>query len=105
MQKHIETNLHHVKGEGSAHSGTRHWWLMKISSVAMLPLVLWFFFSLLCVLFAANFHHAELGGQEVIVDYVHQPLCQKWLLMLYKLFCAAAAIISIASVFYIFFKM
>ncbi len=130
MTDHIETPLHHVKASGSAHSGTHHWWLMKLSSLALIPLALWFFFSLMCmiarpmeyaavlawvqkphnalllsILFATNFYHAALGGQEVIIDYVHKPAAQRCLLTLYNLFCLAAALVGIAAVLYIFFKL
>lgn len=84
-----------ARGLGSAKDGTHHWWMQRVTSLALVPLAIWFVASvvalagkdhmaftawvknpvsatLLVVLVAATFHHAQLGLQVVIEDYVHR---------------------------------
>lgn len=83
-----------ARGLGSAKDGTHHWWMQRVTALALIPLAIWFVASvvalsgqdhaaftawvrnpvsatLLVVLIAATFHHAQLGLQVVIEDYVH----------------------------------
>lgn len=83
-----------VRGLGSAKGGVHHWWMQRVTAVALVPLTLWFVASLvahagaghvetvawlssplvsvaLVALIAATFYHAALGTQVVIEDYVH----------------------------------
>jgi succinate dehydrogenase / fumarate reductase membrane anchor subunit len=41
--------LGRVLGTGSAKDGTGHWWAQRVSAVALIPLTLWLFFSLLAL--------------------------------------------------------
>jgi succinate dehydrogenase / fumarate reductase membrane anchor subunit len=89
----IRTPLAHVRGLGAAKDGTHHWWLRRVTSIALVPLVLWFVISLLGVshadyetfqhwlsnpfraglmvaLLAVLFYHASLGMQVIYEDYV-----------------------------------
>ena len=89
----IRTPLARVRGLGTAKDGTHHWWMQRVTSVALIPLVLWFVISLLSVaradyqtfhlwlsnpisaglmvaLLAAMFYHANLGMQVIFEDYV-----------------------------------
>ncbi len=86
--------LGRVRGLGSAKSGTHHFWVQRVTAVALVPLTLWFVYSvialagadhtaaiawlqspmnavLMLVLIVATFHHMQLGLQVVIEDYVH----------------------------------
>jgi succinate dehydrogenase / fumarate reductase membrane anchor subunit len=88
------TPLGRAKGLGSAKSGLHHWWAERVTSVALIPLTLWFVFSvlalaghsqadvahwagqplvavLLIAFIIASFHHAQLGLQVVLEDYLH----------------------------------
>ncbi len=79
---------------GSTHEGSSHWWLQRVTSVALVPLVLWLGFSLaflpslelgifqewirapLNTVLLASFlmvsaYHAALGLRVVVEDYVH----------------------------------
>lgn len=90
----LQTPLGRVRGLGSAKEGTHHWWMQRITAVALVPLSIWFVVSLikltgadhaavaawlaspvtavLMLLFiVATFHHLQLGLQVVIEDYVH----------------------------------
>ncbi|MDE0176021.1 MAG: succinate dehydrogenase, hydrophobic membrane anchor protein [Defluviicoccus sp.] len=90
----LRTPLGRVRGLGSAKEGTAHWWAQRLTAVALVPLVLWFAVSLIVLtgadhatvaawlrdpvaavlmllLILAGFHHAQLGVQVVIEDYVH----------------------------------
>lgn len=90
-----QTPLGRVKGLGAAKSGVHHWWAERVTSVALIPLTLWFVFSvlsmaghpqadiahwvshplvavLLIALVVASFHHTQLGLQVVLEDYVHE---------------------------------
>ena len=89
----IRTPLAHVRGLGAAKDGTHHWWMQRVTSVILIPLVLWFVISLLSIsrvdyaafqhwmshpvnaglmisLLAVLFYHANLGMQVIYEDYV-----------------------------------
>lgn len=128
--KHIKTPLARARGLGSAKSGVHHWWLVKATAVVLIPLTLWFFFSVLCLIaqgadYAAalawvqkpynalllsiflgmNFYHAALGGQEVIIDYIPSHKIQIPVGFLYRAICYSFGILSVFSVLYITFKL
>ena len=90
----LETPLHKVQGLGASHSGTGHFWRQRMTAVALLPLGLWFAYSvlglaganvvaaltylahpwnaLLMAAFAVTLlYHMSLGLQVVIDDYIH----------------------------------
>ncbi|MCY4245800.1 MAG: succinate dehydrogenase, hydrophobic membrane anchor protein [Gammaproteobacteria bacterium] len=91
----LRTPLSRVTGRGSAKTGAGHWWGQRLSALALVPLGLWFAASVVClagashgrfvewisapwsallmILFiAVTAHHAQLGVQVVIEDYVHR---------------------------------
>ena len=90
----MRTQLSEVRGLGSAKTGTGHFWMQRLTALALIPLTLWFVASLasmgsadyadtvawvkspltsvlLLALIAATFHHMQLGLQVIIEDYVH----------------------------------
>jgi succinate dehydrogenase / fumarate reductase membrane anchor subunit len=90
----LRSPLGRVLGLGSAKDGTQHWWAQRVSSVALIPLALWFMFSLLSLpvldyaavrawlsfplsgflavlLVGVLAYHSYLGTIVVIEDYVH----------------------------------
>ena len=90
----LRSPLGRVLGMGSAKQGTGHWWAQRVSAVALIPLTLWLFFSLLLLpgldyatvrawlsLPISSFlaalsvtvltHHSYLGTTVVVEDYVH----------------------------------
>ena len=108
-------------GLGSAKEGVEHWWLQRITAVALVPLGLWFVIAvirllgadmddvrdwvgnplpaiLLVLLLIATFYHAALGLQVVIEDYVHAELTKLGLLVVVRLACFALAVAGIFAV-------
>ena len=92
---------------GSAKSGTEHWWAQRVSAVALIPLTLWFVFSLLTLpdlgydtlriwlsvpasgflvvlLVTAWTYHAYLGTLVVVEDYVHAAAVKLFSLLLLR---------------------
>ncbi len=88
------TALSVVRGTGAAKDGTRHWWAQRLTAVALIPLGIGFVAMMIAlvgseydaaraalahpvaaalwILFTvALFHHAQLGLQVVVEDYVH----------------------------------
>lgn len=89
----LRSPLSQARGLGSAKEGVSHWWLQRLTAIALVPLTLWFVFSVaryhvsdfgtmvawirnpfvavaLLLYFAAMFYHAALGVQVVVEDYV-----------------------------------
>ena len=108
-------------GLGSAKEGVEHWWVQRITAVALVPLSLWFVVAiirlvgadidtvgewvgrplpaiLLVLLLIATFYHAALGLQVVIEDYVHAELTKLGLVMIVRLVCFAFAVAGIFAV-------
>ena len=90
----LRSPLGSVRGLGSAKDGTHHWWLQRVTAIALVPLTIWFLASLVVLsgasyeVFAAwvgqplvavllglfvgvGFWHLKLGAQVVIEDYIH----------------------------------
>jgi succinate dehydrogenase / fumarate reductase membrane anchor subunit len=90
----LRSSLGRVRGLGSAKEGAHHWWVQRLTSVALVPLLLWFVASLvglvgadyasfvgwlrrplntilMTALLTAGFWHLQLGLQVIIEDYVH----------------------------------
>jgi len=108
-------------GLGSAKEGVEHWWLQRVTAVALVPLTLWFVIAvvrlssadidtvrdwvgrplpaiLLVLLLIATFWHASLGVQVVIEDYVHTDLAKLGLLIVMRLACFALAVAGVIAV-------
>lgn len=115
------TPLGRVRGLGSARDGTRHWWAQRLTAAALVPLSIWFVASLIfltgadhttvtawlgspvvavlmVLLIVALFHHAQLGLQVVIEDYVHTEWLKLGLVVLGKLAAFTLAAFSVFAV-------
>ena len=53
----LRTPLRRVLGAGSAKDGVHHWWVQRLTAVALLPLTAWFVVSLLAL---PSFDHATV---------------------------------------------
>ncbi len=99
--------LARVKGLGTSGEGSHHWWGQRLSAMALVPLSVWFVFTvighigdshdeviawvsspvvaLMLILFVGFMsYHAQLGVQVVIEDYVHTELLKLVLIILVK---------------------
>jgi len=115
-----------VTGLGSAGGGTHHWWLQRLTSVALPPLAVLFvvpfaralggsheevlalyrhpFHAIIAVLFiAVAFHHLMLGLQVVIEDYVHTKWRRTAMLIGNQMFCFLFGLAGVFAVLKIAF--
>lgn len=122
----LRSPLARARGLGAAHSGTHHWWVQRLTSIALVPLVLWLAFSfvslatadhatatawlrapvnavLMLALIGILFQHMQLGLQVVIEDYVHGHGSKLVALVAVKYGTALLAIAAIFAVFKIAF--
>ena len=119
----MRTSLGRVRGLGSARSGAHHWWHERLTSVASLILLVWFFVSLLrlpdldyrtvrewlsaplaavpmLLLIATVFWHLAGGLRVVVEDYVHEEGRKLFWLVLINfasLFAAGLCLFAVAK--------
>ncbi len=117
----FQTDFSRVEGLGASKEGPHHWWLQRLSAVALVPLTLLFLFpfmraleashsafvetyshfgnALVAVLFFfVSFTHLRLGLQVVIEDYVHARGAKTILLVANTLLCWGFMIVGIFAV-------
>jgi succinate dehydrogenase / fumarate reductase membrane anchor subunit len=113
----METPLKRVRGLGSAHSGTDHFWKQRATALAGIPLTIAFLVivlstvgkdfatvkatlahplvAILMLLFVlSSVIHMRIGMQVVIEDYVHEEGPKVLLLMLNTFFAIAVGFAS-----------
>jgi succinate dehydrogenase / fumarate reductase membrane anchor subunit len=117
----MRSPLGRARGSGAARSGAHHWWAQRLTAVALVPLTLWFVWSLILLtgagqaamvdwlsaphrlalmlaLIGATFHHLILGLQVVIEDYVRADGQRVAALLAMKGVCVLCALMCAASV-------
>jgi succinate dehydrogenase / fumarate reductase membrane anchor subunit len=122
----FRSDLGRARGLGSAKEGVGHWWMQRLTAIALVPLALWFVasliahvgvdhaaasawlgspavFGVMALLIAAMFYHAALGLQVIIEDYVHREGLKIAALLLMKFACAALATAAMVSLLVIAF--
>ncbi len=108
-----------ARGLGAAKEGVAHWWMQRLTAVALVPLLLWLVASLiglagagyddvvawvstpwvtvlLIITLAVLFHHAQLGLQMVLEDYVHGEWLKTVSIVAVKF---AAVLLAVAGIF------
>ena len=117
----LETPLARIRGLGSAKQGTHHWWMQRITAIALLPLTVWFVYSLLLltmldhaavtswirspvtssllILFIISiYYHAMLGVRVVIEDYIECEMLKISSVIILNFVFIFAALVSIIAV-------
>ena len=124
--KGMKTPLARARGLGSAKTGSHHWFMQRVTAIALLPLVLWFIWSLMGLLdtggadgafiaaeawlrdplhsilmvflVLAAFYHAILGARVVVEDYIHHEGLKTAKLIAQKLTLTALAVVCLFAI-------
>lgn len=115
----LRSPLGRARGLGSAKEGLHHWWAQRITAVALVPLTIWFVYSVasmasgrmdfdlwllspinaaaLMLFIAVGVHHGVLGLQVVLEDYVPGHFARTVSILLVKLVGYGLAAMAIVS--------
>ena len=120
-QSQMRSALGRVRGAGSAKSGAHHWWMQRVTSIALLPLTIWFILSLatnagmthgeavawigsplnavlLLALIGLTFHHIAAGLQVIIEDYANSEWVKMASILAVKGICWLLGIAAVLAV-------
>ena len=108
-------------GRSGAGDATKHWWTLRLTAVALVPLTVWFVVSLvalagadyptmvawvsnpfvtvlLLLMLVSLFYHLRLGLQDIVEDYVHARRAKIVLSVALTFGCFLLATAAIAAV-------
>ncbi len=117
----MRTPLARARGLGSAKTGTQHFWWQRLTAIALVPLCIGMVVALiglagadyeqargfvasplvavlLLCLIVALFHHAQLGMQVVIEDYLHIEWLKLSALLAVKFLAVLCGLLSALAV-------
>lgn len=117
----LRSPLGRARGRGAARHGVGEWITTRIESVVLVPLTIWFIWSvlhllgdtraqvvawmqspwvlaLMVALIATTFHHLQLGLQNVFEDYIHEDRTKWAVTVANKAICVLLALACIVSV-------
>jgi succinate dehydrogenase / fumarate reductase membrane anchor subunit len=115
------SSLGRARGHGAAKHGVGEWITARIEAVALVPLTIWFIFSvihlagathaqvvawmhspwvmaLMLALIGTTFHHLQLGLQNVYEDYIHDDGAKWAAVIATKVLCVLLALACVVSV-------
>ena len=121
MEGRYRTPLGRARGLGAAGHGAGHWLSERVSSLALVPLVLWIAYAglqlagagydgavawvrqplnavLLVLLFAIGFHHMHSGMRVVIEDYIDKAMSRAGVLLVNLFVCVLFGALAVFSV-------
>jgi len=110
----MQSPLGRVLGLGSAKEGVEHWWMQRVTAIALVPLAIWFVIAALgtigadraaivawmhgpmsavfaILLIVAVVYHLALGLQVVIEDYVHSEAWKLASIIVMRFWCIVLA--------------
>jgi succinate dehydrogenase / fumarate reductase, membrane anchor subunit len=110
MSRQMRSPLGRVLRLGSAKEGVEHWWMQRITAIALVPLAIWFIIAALgmigadraamvvwmhnpmspvfaILLIVTVVYHLALGLQVVIEDYIHGEAWKLGLIIVMRLWC------------------
>lgn len=122
----MRTPLGRVRGLGAAREGTGHFWLSRVTAIALIALTFFivgllvalngasygevravmanpFVALLLIVTILTGLYHMWLGMQEIILDYAHSDAWKYTLLILNTFFSVAVGAVCVFSLLKIAF--
>ena len=114
------TPLARARGLGSAKDGVGHWWMQRLTAIALIPLVVWFAVSLvmlsgadyatvrawigsplvmvlLILVIGIGLHHGQLGMQVVLEDYTDGAWRVVWIVLV-KFIAAVFGLAAIVAI-------
>ncbi len=115
------TDLSRARGLGSAKHGVGHWITERVTSVALVPLVIWAVYSglvlaaadyagavawlaspvnavLTVLLIVIGFLHMHAGMRVIVEDYIHKVMTKSALLLLNLFVCLLGGGLAVFSV-------
>lgn len=116
----VQTAIARVKARGSIRSGLKHWLEARLTSIALIPLGLWFIIAavglvgapydevrawlatpfnttMMLLTVIVTFWHTYLGVQVIIEDYVHHEGLKLTALIANNFACAALGLACVVA--------
>jgi len=118
----FRTPISQAKGLGSAKEGAHHWWMQRLTALALVPLSLWFAYSVatmagagfdemrewisnpwvaafLVLFFIVSYYHGAIGIQVIVEDYVSSEGARMVIIIATKFALALLGAASVIAVF------
>ena len=120
----MRSPLAKAKNLGASGTGTHHWWHQRLTSIIMIPLVIWLCYFLHCssgisffdalsvlrrpyniipmmLLVITFFYHASLGMQVVIEDYISNLTFRYFLIIALEIFVMVTVLSAVVALLFL----